>query len=155
MFGLRNTRVPVLVFIFEIKSNMAAKRKQSASTGPTPPVKQPRTQHTHSQDQSPLFRLPQEIRDMIYTEIFAAPATVHIAWVGARARKFRSFLCKLPVEHQLDYDRMHPLPCTCSNTHAGCTPRASNKTANVRAMPTPAERKESRIMAILLSCRRA
>lgn len=57
---------------------------------------QPFNQHA-----SVFFRLPREIRDIIYREILVFPVTVHLAYVGTtRTCRFRSFLCQLSEDEQ-------------------------------------------------------
>ncbi|OJI99506.1 hypothetical protein ASPVEDRAFT_26316 [Aspergillus versicolor CBS 583.65] len=138
------------------KHPASTKSKTSKHEEPTPKAKKRKVQSKpmHNQGRSLFFRLPQEIRDMIYKEIFIFPETVHIAWVGGRKYKFRSFLCKLPMEAQLEYDRVHPLPCICSKDHFACSPRAHSRTFSVKSTRTPAETRKLRAMSMLQSCKR-
>ncbi|KAL4913048.1 hypothetical protein BDW62DRAFT_193424 [Aspergillus aurantiobrunneus] len=143
---------------------MPGKRKRSSSARKdTAPAKNPRravtllenAAKTHSQEQSLFFRLPRELRDMIYTEIFIPPTTIHLAWVGGRKRKFRSFLCKLPQEHQLEKTRSGDLCYACRIRHYSCSTRSRPRPSkNVKPTPTPAEMVNVRAMPMLRSCRR-
>lgn len=138
------------------KHPASTKSKTSKHEGQTPKAKKRKAQSKpmHNQGQSLFFRLPLEIRDMIYKDIFIFPETVHIAWVGGRKHKFRSFLCKLPLEDQLEYDRVHPLPCICRKDHFQCSPRAKSRPSDVRYARTPTEMRNLRVMSLLQSCKR-
>ncbi|KAL2828085.1 hypothetical protein BJY01DRAFT_261641 [Aspergillus pseudoustus] len=126
------------------------KSSKSRTTKPSSPQK------TDPQNQSPFFRLPREIRDLIYDEIFIFPTTIHLAYVGGRTRKFRSFLCKVPEENQLERTREGTLCYRCRGVlrHPQCSPRDSKQGWIVRVSPTKDERRDVRAVAMLRSCRR-
>ncbi|KAL3459204.1 hypothetical protein BJX64DRAFT_291455 [Aspergillus heterothallicus] len=149
--------------IDENASKASASEKRRALTPPfqQPPKKSPKTRAqkvpiTNPQSQSLFFRPPREIRDIIYDEIFVFPTTVHIAYVGGRNRKLRSFLCKRPEQDQPERTREGRLcrKC-CSNVeHFNCSTRDPRNKSNVNMTPTAVERRDVRVMAMLRSCRR-
>ncbi|KAL2813464.1 hypothetical protein BDW59DRAFT_176739 [Aspergillus cavernicola] len=138
--------------------NSSDGRLRRALTPPLPPQNkksQIQSQQTLTQEQSSLFRLPREIRDIIYTEIFTPGVTIHIAYVGGRLRKFRSFLCSIPQEDQRGISQFSDEYCQrCKISHYACSPRVSSDSSDVRSRPTPAERRGVRVLAVLRSCRR-
>ncbi|KAF7180702.1 hypothetical protein CNMCM7691_009993 [Aspergillus felis] len=106
-----------------------------------------------NQDASVLFRLPREIRDIIYREIFVFPVTVHLAYVGtSRIRKFRSFLCELSEDEQPE-KRPQPLCPRCRVNHHRCSPRKGTSD-DVVGHPSPEVQTQARVLALLQSCRR-
>ena len=61
-----------------------------------------RQQQRYNQHQSLFFRLPRELRDQIYREIFIFPSTVYLGFVEIQETKyigFYSFLCQF---HQVE-----------------------------------------------------
>lgn len=109
---------------------------------------------THDQQQSFLFRLPQEIRDMIYRHILAAPVTIHLAYVGTKSTKLRSFLCRISEEYQPERTQSGDLCPRCKINHYICSPRVNPKSWDVKATRTHEDKKNARVMALLRSCRR-
>ncbi|EAW20321.1 uncharacterized protein NFIA_099570 [Aspergillus fischeri NRRL 181] len=120
------------------------KRNKQDSTSNT----QPCNQHA-----SLIFRLPREIRDIIYREIFVFPVTVHLAYVGTtRSRKFRSFLCELSEDEQPE--KRPQLICPrCRVNHHRCSPRKGTSD-DVAERPSSETRIQARVLAFLRSCRR-
>ncbi|GIJ90498.1 hypothetical protein Asppvi_009453 [Aspergillus pseudoviridinutans] len=145
---------------------MAGQKRKDATQSSKQPSKMPRrapskmkkkdsTSDTQlcNQDASVLFRLPREIRDIIYREIFVFPVTVHLAYVGtSRIRKFRSFLCKLSKDEQPE-KRPQPLCPRCRVNHHRCSPRKGTSD-DVVGRPSPEVQTQARALALLLSCRR-
>ncbi|BCS21464.1 uncharacterized protein APUU_21896S [Aspergillus puulaauensis] len=107
-----------------------------------------------SQELSPLFRLPPELRHMIYEETFIAPTTIHLSWVDASNCRFRSFLCKLPVEHQYEKTRSGLLCKRCDKSHFECHPRQKRSTDNAVVRRSYRRQKHTRVMSMLQSCKR-
>ncbi|GFF47160.1 hypothetical protein IFM46972_08227 [Aspergillus udagawae] len=109
--------------------------------------------HPCNQHASVFFRLPREIRDIIYREIFVFPVTVHLAYVGTtRTRKFRSFLCELSEDEQPE-KRPQPLCPRCRVNHHRCSPRKGTSD-DVVERPSPEAQTQARVLALLQSCRR-
>ncbi|KAL5337973.1 hypothetical protein BJX70DRAFT_218368 [Aspergillus crustosus] len=108
---------------------------------------------SQSQSQFPFFRLPPELRTIIYTHIFTFSTTIHIAFVGGRTRKFRSFLCKVPEAEQFEKSWNGEQCRKCKINHQGCSPRKPNS-KDVLCVPTKMERRQARAGAFLRSCRR-
>ncbi|KAL4789046.1 hypothetical protein BDV19DRAFT_374692 [Aspergillus venezuelensis] len=151
---------------------MPEKRKHSNNPQKTLPPPKPRKKskknhNVHSninpQPQSPLFHLPLELRTIIYSHILIFPHTIHLAWVGSRARKFRSFLCKRSGDQrpELAAEGDGDLCRLCSIYHHYCSTRVEDKRAAnpdttwiVRAKPLPAELAGITVMAVLRCCKR-
>ncbi|GAQ11796.1 hypothetical protein ALT_9117 [Aspergillus lentulus] len=109
---------------------------------------QPCNQHA-----SVFFRLPCEIRDIIYREIFVFPVTVHLAYVErTRNRKFRSFLCQLSEEEQPE-KRPQLLCPRCRVNHHRCSPR-KGRSDDVEERPSSETQTQARVLALLRSCKR-
>ncbi|KAL3471195.1 hypothetical protein BJX99DRAFT_237944 [Aspergillus californicus] len=123
----------------------AAKSKQNS---------QKQTQEPHDQEQSHFFRLPREIRDIIYHEIFTSPVNIHIAWVGGKVHRFRSFLCTVPEEDQVEKTCTGELCWRCKIDHHGCSPRTGDDRSSVSRRPSRVEQRGRRVMAMLSSCKR-
>ena len=106
------------------------------------------------QEESPFFRLPAEVRLIIYKEIFIAPTTIHLSWVDGRYCRFRSFLCKLPEEEQYEKTRSGDLCDKCRADHFECHPRQPwpNTSAVRRRANRPSRR--TRVISMLRSCKR-
>ncbi|RDW64338.1 uncharacterized protein DSM5745_09749 [Aspergillus mulundensis] len=122
---------------------------------PSPPEPTTRSTHPHPQAQSLFFRLPAELRDQIYTDIFTWPERTHIAWVGGRGRgrKFRSFLCKVPEAKQLERTARGELCKWCTIDHFKCSTR-KKYSGEVKVAPLPDEKAGVRVGAMLRCCRR-
>ncbi|KAL2869458.1 uncharacterized protein BJX67DRAFT_379012 [Aspergillus lucknowensis] len=152
---------------------MAGKRKRSSNKAhdapsrsthtprpPRPPRQTPPKPlvDIYPQSQSLLFRLPRELRDIIYADIFTAPRTIHVAYVGGAKRRFRSFLCRSPSEEQVE--RIRPAgaelchSCTLRILHYDCSPRDKRDGTRVRATTTREERQRARVGSMLRCCRR-
>ncbi|KAL4867878.1 hypothetical protein BDV12DRAFT_170481 [Aspergillus spectabilis] len=109
----------------------------------------------HSQEQSWFFQLPGEIRNMIYREIFISPVTIHLAYVGGKSRKFRSFPCKLSEADQPETRQTGTLCSMCKIRHHLCSPRDKHKRGPaVQLHPTEHVRRNARVMGVLRCCRR-
>jgi hypothetical protein len=145
---------------------MAGQKRKHATPSSKQPSKMPRralnkmnktdsTSDTQACNQhaSVFFRLPREIRDVIYREIFVFPVTVHLAYVGTtRTRKFRSFLCELSEDEQPE-KRPQPLCSRCRVNHHRCSPRKGTSD-DVVERPSSEARTQARVLALLQSCRR-
>lgn len=91
---------------------------------------------------------------MIYEEIFIAPTTIHLSWVDGSNCQFRSFLCKLPEEHQYEKTRSGLLCGKCNESHFECHPRQT-WTTDSAVVRRPYRRQEhTRVMSMLQSCQR-
>ncbi|KAL4957107.1 hypothetical protein BDW69DRAFT_52553 [Aspergillus filifer] len=100
---------------------------------------------------------------MIYNHIFISPNTIHLAWVGGRARKFRSLLCKRSDDQkpELTAEDARDLCCVCRINHHYCSTRVEDKgkrgahtTWIVRPAPLPEELVGVTVMAMMSCCRR-
>jgi hypothetical protein len=125
----------------------------------TPPLKkrrpQKQVQQPHSQEQSYFFRLPWEIRDIIYREIFIAPVSIHLAF-KSRLRKFCTFLCTLSEEDQPEKRQAGELCSGCEINHHTCRPQGNRKGGDF-TVQTPATKdgqQNARVMGLLRSCKR-
>ncbi|RHZ49402.1 Zn(II)2Cys6 transcription factor domain-containing protein [Aspergillus thermomutatus] len=107
----------------------------------------------YNQHASVFFRLPREIRDIIYGQILIFPVTVHLAYVGTKTRRFRSFLCQLSEDEQPE-KRLHPLCRRCRVNHHRCSPRNAPTSFDVTARSSSEVRSQARVLALLRSCRR-
>ncbi|KAL4878153.1 hypothetical protein BJY04DRAFT_114445 [Aspergillus karnatakaensis] len=108
----------------------------------------------HSQRQSPLFHLPPELRNIIYSYIFTFPTAVHIAYVGGRMNRFRSFLCTVPKKDRLELEENRErLCCRCEINHRLCSPRDGKGSWDVQRRPTAVQMRERRVAGLLRSCK--
>lgn len=133
-----------------------AKRKRTSTQN----RKRARPKHTAQpqepliQEESLLFRLPPEIRLIIYKDIFVAPTTIHLSWVHGCYCRFRSFLCKLPEEHQYEKTRSGDLCDRCREDHFNCHPRQKSPNKNAIKRRTYGSTKQTSVMSMLRSCKR-
>jgi hypothetical protein len=121
-----------------------------------PRKKNKKESHSDTQDYnqhaSYFFRLPWEIRDIIYQQIFIIPVTIHLAYVGTRTCRFRSFPCKLSEDKKPE-KLLQPLCPRCRINHHRCSPRMGTSD-DVDPRGSSEHRGQGRVLALLRSCRR-